>query len=391
MGLNQAICWAAIYGTGIIAAVSGGYIADNISIDTLMSLLALVPFAVLLVVLLLPKDKAITIPLGESISNFWKGLNTGPVLWIIAFSFLFHFQPAMGALWTNYLIEGLHFTQTEIGFADGASYVGLFIGVLIFATAGIRWQEKFGLKRLFKLFILLSIAVNLTQYLLVDPWFSRITSILEQVFPFVPPKTLRLLYLSSYNLTLSIFLGVIRMSTFSLVGAVIPVKAAGSLFAGFMSISNLAYAFSYSSGAWLYENGLNYKILRVLQQSLFGIPTVEGMHMSVALLIFIGSMAYLLSFFAAHMLPDKRQTLASEDISDYLSGPEKYQILGAAFLRKVDRISILLAVIVFQLSYFQWDMDLIPSTLFAFFGITFARKIVLDWSYKRARPAPDQE
>ena len=43
------------------------------------------------------------------------------------------------------------------------------------------------------------------------------------------------------------------MSTFSLVGAVVPVAAAGSLFAGFMSVTNLGYTFSYASGAWLYD------------------------------------------------------------------------------------------------------------------------------------------
>jgi len=111
-----------------------------------MYLLTIVPAAVLVVVFMLPKDKAHTVPLTRSVYNFWVGLNTGSILWIILFYFLFHFQPAMGALWTNYLIEELHFTQTQIGFADGASYVGLFMGVLIFATMGIKWQDRLGLK-----------------------------------------------------------------------------------------------------------------------------------------------------------------------------------------------------------------------------------------------------
>lgn len=98
VGLNQAICWAAIYGTGILAAVLGGFIADNVEFNYLMIALALVPLAVLLVVTYLPKDKVATIPLKESVSNFWTGLNTGPVLWI----FLFFFYSIFNQQWVFY-------------------------------------------------------------------------------------------------------------------------------------------------------------------------------------------------------------------------------------------------------------------------------------------------
>ncbi len=108
------------------------------------------------------------------------------------------------------------------------------------------------------------------------------------------------------------------MSTFSLVGSVIPVAAAGSLFAGFMSVANLAYSFSYASGAWLYENGLGFGIFRALQSRLFNIPATSSDNMSIALLILIGSLASLLSFLAVHMLPDKLQTQAVQDEEAYL-------------------------------------------------------------------------
>ncbi len=144
VGINQAICWAAIYGTSIIAAFSGGWIADNVSITILLISLAIVLVLVFLVVLRLPKDTTASIPLRESVANFWKGLNTGPVLWIILFYFLFHFQPAMGALWTNYLITQIKFTQAQIGYADSVAYFGYFIGVLVFAWMG-SWDCPMGL------------------------------------------------------------------------------------------------------------------------------------------------------------------------------------------------------------------------------------------------------
>lgn len=385
VGLNQAICWAAIYGTSIVAAISGGYIADTFDIDYLMYLLALVPLAVLFVVFTLPKDTAVPVPIKKSVLNFWEGLHTGPIMWIILFYFLFHFQPAMGALWTNYLIEGLHFSQTQVGFADGASYIGLFLGVIIFAKFGIRWQEQLGLRRIFKIFILLSVMVNLTQYALIDPWFTGMTNFIAKVFPFASIETIRLAYLSTYNIALALVLGIIRMSTFSLVGAVIPVAAAGSLFAGFMSVSNIAYSFSYSSGAWLYDNGLSLWIFRFLQENLFGIPAVSGNSMSINLLIFIGSMAYFLSFISSQMLPDRTQTLATEDTGEYQSAIIDYKKLDPRLYKGINRFALLVMVGVYALSDYTFDFDPISATLFAFFSVTLVRKIILDWLVRKNR------
>jgi len=309
--------------------------------------------------------------------NFWEGLNSGPVLWIMFFYFLFHFQPAMGALWNNYLIENLGFSQTQIGFSDGASNLGLFLGVLLFAWVGVKLQDRYGLKRLFKIFILLSIIVNLTQYLLVDPFFTDISDAIARLFPGFELQQIRLGYLAVYNFLLAIIVGVIRMSTFSLVGSVIPVKAAGSLFAGFMSISNLAYSFSYSSGAWLYENGLQIGFVRRIQESLFGIPGHSGDLLSINMLILAGSAAYLLSFLASHMLPDQRQTQLTEIEEDQYSGPESWLVIGRPRVW-INRLTLPVMLTSAGWLYLGWGMDPVSSVLLVFFAVTFLRKVALD-------------
>jgi hypothetical protein len=172
------------------------------------------------------------------------------------------------------------------------------------------------------------------------------------------------------------------MSTFSLVGAVIPVNAAGSLFAGFMSVANLAYSFSYASGSWLYVNGLNYGVCRDMENFLFGIPSVPGDKMSISLLIFMGSMAYWLSFLSVHMLPDARQTRATSGTAESLIGPGQFKILGAGFLRKVNFAGWIAAVLLFVVLFWVWGLELIASLIIAFFASTFLRKIFLDWMYK---------
>ena len=381
VGLNQAICWAAIYGTGIIAAISGGWIADNVSMNTLMVALALVPLTVLAVVLFLPGDKNAVIPLSQSVKNFWEGINTGPILWIMAFYFIFHFQPAMGALWNNHLIENLAFSQTQIGIADGATNLGWFLGVLIFVSVGIKWQDALGLKKLFKIFILLSVFVQLGQYVLVDPWFSSITGTLHQLTG-IELQTIRIAWLSTYNLLQGTFIGLVRMSTFSLIGAVIPGASAGSLFAGFMSVANLAYSFSYASGAWLYENGLNFGLLRLLQQKLFGLQAISGSNMSISLLILIGSLAYLLSYAAAHMLPDRRHTLDSHPDDNYMKGPEKYDILGKITLKNINMATGVFALLLILTFTFILNINIISTILYAFFIPAFLRKVFLDWQLK---------
>jgi hypothetical protein len=380
--LNQSICWAAIYGTSIISAAWGGWIADNLAIQYLLFGLAAVPLIVFWVVLRLPADTVSSIPLKNSVANFWNGPNTGPIVWIILFYFLFQFQPAMGALWTNYLIESLHFTQTQIGYAEGVSNAGFFIGVLLFAGAGVKVQDKYGLKSIFKVFILLSIALNLTQYLLVDPHFSRIADRISSILPGLEIGTVRLGYYGAYAFFVSVVSSFIRMSTISLVGAVIPVNAAGSLFAGFMSVANLAFSFSYASGSWLYTNGLNYGVARDLQSFLFGIPSVPGDKMSISLLIFIGSMAYWASFLSVHMLPDARQTRAASDTTESLIGPVQFKTLGDGFLRKVNFVAWTVAVLLFIILFWLWGLELIASLIVTFFASTFLRKIFLDWAYR---------
>jgi hypothetical protein len=219
----------------------------------------------------------------------------------------------------------------------------------------------------------------------ISPNTSPGPSVLATALSFLPgveTGTVRLGYYAGYSFLTSILASVIRMSTFSLVGAVIPVNSAGSLFAGFMSVSNLAFSFSYASGSWLYVNGLNYGILREIQSGLFGIPAAPGEKMSIDLLIFIGSLAYLLSFLSVHMLPDRRQTTASPDPLETGAGPEQFMVLGPAFLRKVNGASWAGAALFFA-GFYSGGLDVISSLIITFFAVTFLRKVFLDWNYKR--------
>ena len=124
--------------------------------------------------------------------------------------------------------------------------------------------------------------------MLLDPWFSAITGALSRGVPFVSAGSLRLGLLCLDTALVCAVMQLIAMSTFSLVGAVVPVAAAGSLFAGFMSVTNLGYTFSYASGAWLYANGMSVAPLRAVQDALFGIAGGAGDKLSLQMLVLIG-------------------------------------------------------------------------------------------------------
>ena len=383
VGLNQAICWTAIYGTSIVAAVLGGYVAEHVPMNLLLVALALVPIVLLGVVLLLPKDRAAPIPVTRSIVQFWRGLNSGPILAVMLFYFIFHFQPMMGALWNNYLLETLKFSQTEVGLSDGASYAGLFLGVLLFAWKGVKLQDRWGLRKTFRIYILASIVIGLTQYVLVDPWFTSIARGLHGVAPFLDEQTVRLIYLSTYNAFMAVALSLIRMSTFSLVGAVIPVAAAGSLFAGFMSVANLAYSFAYSSGAWLYEHGLQFSPLRTLQAAVFGIPGSSGDELSVQMLILVNSAAFVLSFVCVHLLPDRRGTVETGATEEKHAGPERWNVLDRRLLKGFNGVAVVGGIAFLLVATQVWDFDWVSACLMSFFGVTMLRKWTLDALLRR--------
>jgi hypothetical protein len=376
VGMNQAICWIAIYGTGMFALLAGGWIADNVPLRSLLMALALVPAAVLCVALLLPKDQAKPIPLGQSVKNFWVGLNTGPLLWVVLFYFLFHFQPQGGAIWNAYVIDTLGFSQTQAGYGDSAAYCGYLAGTIAFARWGLPLQDKLGLKRLFTIFIPLCAVWTLTQLLLVDPTFTRITSAVAEVTP-VSVEHVRMAGLCANQFFLYTVQGFVRMSTFSLVGVVIPAAAAGSLFAGFMSVANLGYSFSYSTGSWLYANGMSYSFLASLQLAIFGVPPNAQGEMSIAMLTLIGALAYFLSFLVIRKLPDVKETRSSEDVQ--LATAESLARLGPDVLRGVNVATAVGMVAAAAVLHFALGQDPIASSILSFFGGALVRKAFLDW------------
>jgi len=384
VGLNQAICWLAIYGTSIVAALLGGYIADHVPFRTLVISLAAVPLMVLVPVLRLPRDTAVPIPLTRSIAQFWSGLNSGSVLGVMLFYFLFYFQPQAGPLFYTYQEKTLHFTQTQIGVGTAAGMAGYFAGVLLFMWKGVRWQERYGMRKLFRRYIVAGALFSLTQYLLLDPWFSEITGAVSRALPFLGTGSVRVGFLSLNTALQSAATSLFAMSTMSLVGAIVPPAAAGSLFAGFMSVTNLAYSASYGSGGWLYDHGMSVAPLRGLQHALFGIAGGPADKLSLNVLILIGSVAYFASFVAVHMLPDRAATVSSD--GQATAGPERWQALPSGLRRAINAIAVAAGAAVLGWLLFRWKMAPVSSVLLTFLGICLVRKAVLD-ALLRRRPA----
>jgi len=153
-------------------------------------------------------------------------------------------------------------------------------------------------------------------------------------------------------------------------------------------VSNLAYSFSYASGAWLYEHGLDLGFLRSLQQLLFGVPGVAGGELSINMLILIGSLAYLLSFVTVHLLPDRKATLVTEVEEHQYPGPERWRALPAGLRSAVNWSALGLGVAFGLVAILRWKLDPISTVLIAFFGIAMLRQAGLDLLLRsRRQPA----
>jgi hypothetical protein len=264
----------------------------------------------------------------------------------------------------------------------------MFLGVLLFARFGVRWQDRFGLRTVFRVAIVASMLLGLTQYLTLEPRFTRICEWIHGWVPGVGMGKIRWGYYAGYCFLTSIVVSFIRMSTFSLVGAIIPVGAAGSLFAGFMSVANLAYSFSYSSGAWLYESGTTIGLLRKVEHALFGITAAPGDKLSYELLVFVGSLAVLLSLVVVRALPDRRHTAAGGDVAATGWGPDDHRrLLGPKRMRVVNILGWILFAALLPLLLAGVGLDPIASVLLAFFATAFLRKVALDRMCRRAAPA----
>jgi hypothetical protein len=384
VGLNQAICWLAIYGSGTLAAVLGGYATDHVPFKGLLVALAAVPLLVLLFVLRLPKDTGVPIPLARSIANFWAGLNSGSILGIMLFFFLIHFQPMFGPIFINHITGTLHFSQTQVGFANGAGNAGYFAGVLLFVWKGVRWQERVGLRALFRIYIVVGAVVSLTQLVLLEPWFSAVTGALARALPFIGADGVRMGLLCLDMAFVAAGMQLIWMSTFSLVGAVVPVAAAGSLFAGFMSVANLSYTFSYSSGAWLYDHGMMLAPVRGLQRALFGLSGGPADKLSLHMLVLVAALTYFASFIAVHLLPARAATLAS-DGGRPLAGPERWLALPAGLRRATNVAALVGGTALLACFVWRWKVDPVASVLTTFLGVCLLRKTVLDALLRRRR------
>ena len=382
VGLNQAICWLAIYGSGTLAAFLGGYATDHVPFKGLLVALAGVPLLVLLFVLRLPKDTATPIPVTRSIAQFWAGLNSGAILGIMVFFFLIHFQPMFGPIFVNYVTETLRFSQTQVGFANAAGNVGYFAGVLLFVWKGVRWQERIGLRALFRIYIVVGAVVSLTQLVVLEPWFSAVTGALSRALPFVSPGAIRMALLCLDMAFVAAAMQLIWMSTYSLVGAVVPVAAAGSLFAGFMSVANLSYTVSYASGAWLYERGMAFAPLRGLQRAVFGLPGGPADKLSLHMLVLIAALAYFASFIAVHLLPERAATLAS-DGGEAPAGPERWLALPTGLRRATNWIALAGGAALLVLLVGRLKFDPVSSALTTFLGVCLFRKSFLDAALRR--------
>jgi hypothetical protein len=129
---------------------------------------------------------------------------------------------------------------------------------------------------------------------------------------------------------------------------------------------------------------MEYGLLRGLQAAIFKVPGQVGDSLSINMLILIGSLAYLLSFVAVHLLPDRKQTRATQVDEQSFPGPERWQALSPRLRRDINISALALGLELFIAAVGLWGMDPIAAVMMSFFGLAFLRKSALDLCLARA-------
>lgn len=191
------------------------------------------------------------------------------IFYAALFLFLWRFTPSFGAPWEDFYINQLHIDPEKYGFFGIISYLGWFLGSMIY----IRYLDKFNLKKLLTWTVILSGIVSFSQLLIATPslgenignwnivkYFSLIITtpiyLLAYGSEFIK-ESLGQYPIINLEFSLNIFLGILYMVSFlplqKLAALSTPKNFEGTNFAIMASVMNLGLMFGQVSGGMIYE------------------------------------------------------------------------------------------------------------------------------------------
>jgi folate/biopterin transporter len=175
-GQLQTRCWILITLGGIIGSLGGGYAlrTDYITPQVAFGMNAALKLCILPLVWLLIERRqpaeVVERKVWESVSSrsesTWMALQLNSVWQPTIFVFLFGVLPNAGRVMSNYLIEELHFTSSDLSWISVIASLSSALGMHIYYRA----LKQFNWHYFFAAVIVISASLSLTQLVLVFGW-----------------------------------------------------------------------------------------------------------------------------------------------------------------------------------------------------------------------------
>lgn len=198
------------------------------------------------------------------------------------FIFLWRFTPSFGAPWQDYFLNQVKIDQETYGYFDVVSYLGWFVGSILFA----KWLDKYNIKKVLFWTIVISAILGLSQLGLTqldlanaiggNPIIKTTGALIATPVYWVAQGGNFWNYLMQYdgivflNFFLNFLLGILYMLSFlallKFTALNTPKNLEGTNFAVMASIMNFGLVFGSVSGGLIYEN---------IQQGLFGMNGLQ--------------------------------------------------------------------------------------------------------------------
>ncbi len=231
-GVLQSVQWSAIYAATILTGSWGGYLSAHASQQDGFLICALLTLFALVLSLTVVREKR-SGHSARDFANTWQTLRQAvrsrTILAVGAFLFCWHFNPFSTTVLYMYMTRGLNFGEQFYGNSVSLIGVGAMVGSLLYGF----YCRRVPMAVLIHVSVVMGILSTVAYWLMRDEASAAVIS-----------------------LAIGFTTGTGLMVQFDLAARACPPRTAGTLFAGMMSLMNLAMALSTWLGGWCYERML---------------------------------------------------------------------------------------------------------------------------------------
>ncbi|MFC1648568.1 MFS transporter [Nanoarchaeota archaeon] len=250
-GIIQSVCWGSRSAGSLLTGFTGAYLINIIGYQGVFRVMAVLPLFVILALVFVKEKHEKTKPVLKNFKAlFISLLKNNQFLLAAGFIFLLFIAPSISTPFLFYMRETLGFTNSTIGLIMSISSLGALLGAIVYG----RFLDKYSLKKLLRVMIVLGALFTFTIFLIVNE------------------VTAYIVFFANSFLFYIIFIPVLKLSA-----KVCPKGFEATSFAVLMSLTNLSnQVLSQAIGGYLYSlMGITPVVFISAITSLLALPLVK--------------------------------------------------------------------------------------------------------------------